>query len=88
MPGASPLGRRNFLRICAAAAADLPRSRAQTHRPNILLILCDDLGYSDLGCYGNRLVRTPNLDRLAARGTRFTDFYGTSPVSVPLRGPP
>jgi N-acetylgalactosamine-6-sulfatase len=54
-------------------------------RPNIVVILADDLGYSDLGCYGNRVIRTPNLDKLAGRGTRFTDFHTTSPVCSPSR---
>jgi arylsulfatase A len=43
--------------------------------PNIVIILADDLGYGDLGCYGNTVIRTPNLDRMAVEGTRFTDFY-------------
>ena len=47
---------------------------AAAERPNILLILCDDLGYSDLGCYGGE-IQTPHLDRLAAGGMRFTQFY-------------
>src|SRR5438093_9063929 len=46
-------------------------------RPNVLLILADDLGYADLGCYGGEIA-TPNLDRLAADGLRFTQFYNTS----------
>lgn len=44
-------------------------------KPNIILILADDLGYSDLGCFGSRTIRTPNLDTMAAEGTRFTSFY-------------
>jgi arylsulfatase A-like enzyme len=54
-------------------------------RPNILLILADDLGYGDLGCYGQKRIRTPNLDRLAAEGMRFTQCYAGSPVCAPSR---
>lgn len=46
-------------------------------RPNILLVMADDLGFSDLGCYGSE-IETPNLDRLAADGVRFTQFYNTA----------
>ncbi len=55
-------------------------------RPNIVLINCDDLGYGDLGCYGSELNDTPTLDRMAAEGVRFTDFYMASPVCSPSRG--
>ncbi len=54
-------------------------------RPNVLFILADDLGYGDLGCYGQREIRTPNLDRLAADGIRFTDVYAGSCVCAPSR---
>jgi arylsulfatase len=64
--------------LCFAFARPLhaqdAKAAAKPSRPNVLLILCDDLGYSDLGCYGGE-IRTPNLDRLAADGTRFTQFY-------------
>jgi arylsulfatase A len=55
-------------------------------KPNIILINCDDLGYGDLGCYGSTRNHTPHLDRLAAEGKRFTDFYMASPVCSPSRG--
>jgi arylsulfatase A-like enzyme len=54
-------------------------------KPSIILILADDLGYGDLGCYGQRTVRTPNIDQLAAEGMRFTSCYGGAAVSEPSR---
>src|SRR5262245_4639493 len=63
----------------AAAAAD------DAQRPNLVFILADDLGYGDLGCYGQMKIRTPHLDRLAAEGVRFTDFYAGSTVCAPSR---
>ena len=57
-----------------------------TRPPNIVLINCDDLGYGDLGCYGSVCNATPAVDRLAAEGMRFTDFYMASPVCSPSRG--
>jgi len=55
-----------------------PWVRAQdASRPNIIVILSDDMGYSDIGCYGSE-IETPNLDRLAANGLRYTRFYNTS----------
>jgi arylsulfatase A len=51
-----------------------------TTRPNFVVILCDDLGYGDLGCFGHPMIKTPNLDRLAAQGWRLTDCYSASPV--------
>lgn len=55
-------------------------------KPNIILVNCDDLGWGDLACGGHPTHRTPNLDRMAAEGTRFTDFYQGSPVCSPSRG--
>ncbi len=55
-------------------------------QPNVILVNCDDLGYGDLGCYGSRLNATPALDRMAAEGLRFDDFYMASPVCSPSRG--
>ncbi len=54
-------------------------------KPNIVFIFADDLGYGELGSYGQRLIKTPNLDRLAKNGMRFTDFYSGSPVCAPSR---
>lgn len=54
-------------------------------RPNFLFVLADDLGWGDLGCYGNTQIKTPNLDRLAARGTLFTQFYVNASVCSPSR---
>ncbi|RMD84807.1 MAG: N-acetylgalactosamine-6-sulfatase [Lentisphaerae bacterium] len=53
--------------------------------PNIIFILCDDLGWGDLSCYGQQTLKTPNLDKLAEEGIRFTNFYTTSPVCSPAR---
>ncbi len=58
---------------------------AQADRPNIIVILCDDLGYGDLSCYGHPHIKTPNLDKMAEQGIRFTDFYSTAPVCSPSR---
>ena len=54
-------------------------------KPNIIFILCDDMGYGDLGCYGQPYISTPNIDRMAAQGMRFTQAYAGSPVSAPSR---
>lgn len=62
-----------------AAAADDPG------KPNIVLIFIDDLGWKDVGCYGNDFVETPRIDRLAAEGVRFTDFYAAGAVCSPTR---
>lgn len=55
------------------------------NKPNIIFIFADDLGFGDLGCYGNPEILTPNLDRLAQRGTRFMQFHVASPVCSPSR---
>ncbi len=54
-------------------------------RPNVIFVLADDLGWAELGCYGNRFNETPNLDRLAKGGMRFTNAYASAPVCSPYR---
>ena len=54
-------------------------------KPNIIILFADDLGYGDLGCYGHPSIRTPQLDRMAAEGLRFTDFYSAAEVCTPSR---
>ncbi len=68
---------RRILLLFACGSASLC---AQESRPNVVLIFADDLGYGDLGCYGAKDYQTPNLDRLAGEGMRFTNFYVSSPV--------
>jgi arylsulfatase A len=58
---------------------------ARDDRPNIILIMADDLGYGDVGCYGSGSIDTPNIDALAARGMRFTDYHSNGPVCSPTR---
>ncbi|MGB2500035.1 MAG: sulfatase-like hydrolase/transferase, partial [Mariniblastus sp.] len=60
-------------------------AEATEKRPNIIYILADDLGYGDLGCYGQKLIKTPNIDSLAKTGMRFTDHYSGAPVCAPAR---
>jgi arylsulfatase A-like enzyme len=69
--------------IPAWLAVSLTASGAE--KPNIVVILADDLGYGDLGCYGSPTIRTPHLDRMAAEGLRFTDFYAAAEVCTPSR---
>jgi arylsulfatase A-like enzyme len=69
-------------------AAEPPTARplaAATTKPNIVFILSDDLGYGELGCYGQKLIQTPRIDRMAAEGIRFTDCYAGSTVCAPSR---
>jgi arylsulfatase A-like enzyme len=66
--------------ILAVASRAGARSDTSDRPPNVVIILADDLGYGDLGCYGGRLAPTPHLDRMAREGMRFTDFYVAQPV--------
>ncbi len=77
---------RNLIPLLTASVACLPSvAEAQRQMPNIIYIMCDDMGYGDLGCYGQPYIRTPHIDRMAAEGMRFTQAYAGSPVSAPSR---
>ena len=69
--------------LCILATVILPSTHAA--KPNIIYILADDLGYGDLGCYGQTKFATPNIDALAERGIRFTQHYSGSTVCAPSR---
>ena len=60
-----------------ALSATAAKNNENKQRPNILYIMCDDMGYGDLGCYGQQLISTPSIDSLAASGMRFTDRKST-----------
>ena len=71
--------------IVAAPSVAAPAVESPALPPNIILIVADDLGWGDLGCYGQQKIATPNIDRLAAEGMRFTRFYAGSTVCAPSR---
>lgn len=72
--------------LCGGAAlTSIAMNAQQTQKPNIIFILCDDMGYGDLACYGQPYILTPNIDRMASEGMRFTQAYAGSPVSAPSR---
>ena len=75
---------RFFLLMLSAFGLSALSMGAET-RPNIIFIMADDLGYGDLGSYGQTVIQTPHLDHMAAEGIRFTDFYAGSPVCAPSR---
>jgi len=85
------VSRREMLATVGVAAVSIAADSVFAARgdavrqPNIIFIMADDLGYADLGCYGARTIKTPNLDRLAAQGMRLTDGYANSPVCSATR---
>jgi len=84
-PNWSPLRYFGCLVVVTALLHTPPVPAASDRPPNIVIVYADDLGWGDAGCYGATLVRTPNLDRLAAEGLRFTDAYCTSAICTPSR---
>ncbi len=88
--------RRHFLKAAGLGAASLAITGCRSSfarsepgktgpQPNIIFVLADDLGYGDLGCYGQKTIQTPNIDRWATEGMRFTDHYAGSTVCAPSR---
>ena len=80
-----PLACAGLLLLLLGFGHGLQAAEAPPERPNFLFILVDDLGWADLGCYGADLHETPNIDRLAGQGVRFTDAYAAAPVCTPTR---
>lgn len=87
------ISRRTFLKrslgsvavLAGVAGARAGEKTGFPERPNILFIFIDDMGYADPSCFGNPKVKTPNIDRLAQEGIRFTNFYTNSPICSPSR---
>ncbi len=89
------INRRNFLKLTGVTTAGavlsgcadglLQSAGSSANKPNFIIIFCDDLGYGDLGCFGSKKHRTPNIDRMAAEGMRFTSFYATACCCTPSR---
>jgi arylsulfatase A-like enzyme len=71
--------------VCGISDPASAKAPARAARPNVVFILIDDMGWRDLGCYGSTFYRTPNIDRLAATGVRFTNGYAACPVCSPTR---
>jgi arylsulfatase A-like enzyme len=74
-----------LIALCLFQCVMAPAATRRAAGPNFVILFADDLGYGDLGCYGHPTIRTPNLDRMAAEGMRFTDFYSAAPVCTPSR---
>jgi len=84
--GASlPAAVQTIVCLLALLLAQAATAQGPDSRPNIILILTDDMGFGDIGCYGGKFAPTPNLDRMAAEGTRFTQYYSASPICSPSR---
>ncbi len=81
------LAKLMFAAICVVlfCSACSQKETQITTKPNIVLIMADDLGYGELSCYGSTEIKTPNIDKLAAQGIKFTDFHSNGPVCSPTR---
>jgi len=76
---------KTFFLLCLLSVAAVSSTAAEPSRPNVIYILADDLGYGDLSCYGQTKLSTPNMDRLATEGIKFTDHYSGNTVCSPSR---
>ena len=76
---------RPLLLLFLAALFHPQGYQAAERLPNVVVVFCDDLGWGDLGCFGNPTIRTPHLDRMAAEGQKWTQFYVAAPVCTPSR---
>jgi len=86
----STIGRREMLKTMGCGAAALPAAargmaRAPKRKPNIIYLIADDLGYRELGCYGQKWIKTPSIDRIRAEGIKFTQHYSGTAVCAPAR---
>ena len=85
------MNRRSFLKCAGLAISTMLAGSGCLNinkagrKPNVIIVLADDLGWGDLGCYGNDFIETPNIDRLAKEGMRFTNNYAPAPVCSPTR---
>lgn len=79
------VGSASLLSVLDGCASIGTRAAKDLHHPNIVFIMADDLGYAELGCYGQKKIKTPNIDRLAAEGVRFTQAYAGCTVCAPSR---
>lgn len=78
-------GIRFFCAILLMSSLGCAKVKHEQVKPNFVIIMADDLGYADLGCYGSKVIKTPNIDRLAKEGVRFTDFHSNGTVCSPTR---
>ena len=85
LPGTKAFNLLWVLLACLLTSSAKAGTKGFGEKPNIIFIYCDDLGFGDLGCYGNNVIRTPNIDRMASEGIIFTNFTVASPVCSPSR---